>query len=567
MAETPGGQPPAIPKLDDQNTSDAMHGAVLPDAPDLSPDALSKLSPADVVDGFRQVYPDDSEVEVPDSMGTTHLRVNDALVYTQRGLDGSVVKTPHVQLTDDRTGESSWMSIGDFLATQQAPTEGSVDPGAEEVHDLFDAGRDLPDDSAVPSHTGSFGGSLRSADDTDSRSVLAGQVPSVEYRAKIDAADWPTGDPSKIDEQGGLTDLDHKPTAEAVQGIEGESVPAEVVEEVGETAVEEQAEISEVDTSAAVNHQEAGEQTVGGDVQAESSAANQEEEFQIPELSEVFASPHSLEKALNDPDIDQNFKRELQSVYTAWQEVKLAGLTNTIWQEQIAPKLAALDQEAPQFRQQAQQALEHAGLMVQGLQRLADVVYSGGNSEDVLDVVRHYQFRDLKDSLLHDLALIADGDAVAARTHALDVEHWEADDRISRVRRGVEYGYGGLDSNDAEDMIGDMQDAVQAGATLAQITEDLQHELKSKGSINWRQKSADIETMVLFGRMSQEDMTSRVYNLTAVLEELFSTIGNGRRDTDQIEYGARVVAELIEPLEDMERMASLVHMASQQAQQ
>lgn len=352
-----------------------------------------------------------------------------------------------------------------------------------------------------------------------------------------------------------------------VQEAQLDPQEAEVAEEVGEVATEESVVLPDAAQDIVIAEQQpvaepAAEAAPDDQVDTPATeAAEAQEQPKVPELSEVFASPDAFERALNDGEVSPDFRRELRSVYQAWQELRLAGVTGEVWDELIAPRLAQVSEVTPQMIQLAQRGEHEITQMADGLQQLATAVQEH-DQEKVLNVVNHFQFGTLREGLKDTLKQLDQSDLISGTSRHLMIDTWDSDERIQRVHKGINYGF---DAALAEQMIDDLREKAMAGASLAQMRDELREQQKQGPHLNWQRKRNDIEMITQFGHMTDADIAKEAAQLDQVLDDVFDAMRNHRQNPADISYAAARANNLQEPIQTILRMSRLVDMATQEA--
>lgn len=298
----------------------------------------------------------------------------------------------------------------------------------------------------------------------------------------------------------------------------------------------------------AVEHTLNAEQSPATGVAAEQPAAAEADQ-PGRSLAEVFSSGASLEQALQDP-ANVEMAHSLQQLEQAWQEVRLASLTEEVYGEVVQPRLREFRDVLPQLMQDNRNLLETTDVIAQHLEQAAKAL----DYDDREGFTASLQYLGANGALeaFDSSPLVTPHSSEvgeARRVSAmLDGGVMESDERIMKVAGGSKYAR--LSPEDYDKLAAQVEPLAAAGHSLEDIIANVRSGLpESAGS--WKQRQELIQEAVSFGRvaaMGGEDFAVTLQQLRNHFDLVREDWHRQRYDATelrQLSYQLRVAGEAL----------------------
>lgn len=326
---------------------------------------------------------------------------------------------------------------------------------------------------------------------------------------------------------------------------------AEVVDEavingVGRVVLGDQAEIVPVSGSSEV-----------GSV---SKPEKPEDQWLLPDLTDVFASPGRFEQVVGDPRTEPQFKVQLKLLQQSWMEVQLSSSGDIVWDELIKERLQSVSEVLPSVVMTSGNVGVIVEEMQQGLLSLRDAI-EYRDTPRMQEIIGQYGFANKLDHLLTGLrAMEGDGQLGEVRRR-LDANTIEADERVQKIRRGV---YGDISDNDLEVMVSELGELAAQGMDVPAMRSELADRIKTN-SPGWRGRHESLEVIGQFARMTDNELEVKSKRLENDYQAFVQSIRGGRYDAAHVDQIARVLLEDIkQQVEQVRRLAHITNATIQE---
>lgn len=356
--------------------------------------------------------------------------------------------------------------------------------------------------------------------------------------------------------------------AEVAKNSEGESVPEEVVDEVGEVAVSDEVYappkeaikefLQNYGTGAVAEPQESSPVAA-----AEPESTPQKPEYEQPDLTQVFSSPESLDAMLKNDNVDPELKRQVSDLAWSWQELQIATAGNEFWKEVAIPQLGELMEAGAGYARDSRQIVDELHQVIGVMTQVSDALDQYGVS-GLGQAPNIGQISGTVEKLRHFAGDMPSAKSFLDKARELDLKVLEKDERL---KAKAEYG-GNIDE---ETLAGLAAKVAENGGDLNAVRAAIKDDKESQAAVrSWKHRKQGVEDAVQLANAVQMPSNSIDDVIRTFVNAADQTLGQARRsqyDTADIRYiRDGFVNALINDFEMMQRFAALSQQYAEDAQ-